>query len=112
MRKITQEEFIKVANQVHCNKYIYSKTKYISAKEKICIICPEHGEFWQNADSHKHGCGCPTCARKDTENGRLVAVSKRFIQKASKKYNNKYNYSLVKYIDRLTPVTIICPIHG
>nr|DAR76364.1 MAG TPA: Protein of unknown function (DUF723) [Caudoviricetes sp.] len=25
---------------------------YIDAKTKVCIICPEHGEFWQTPDAH------------------------------------------------------------
>ena len=35
---------------------------YKNNKTKICIICPEHGEFWQLANSHLKGCGCPKCA--------------------------------------------------
>jgi hypothetical protein len=38
---------------------------------------------------------------------------KRFINKVNKKYNYKYDYSLVNYIDNETiKVKIICPIHG
>ena len=39
------EEFINKANKVHNGKYDYSKVEYVNAKTKICIICPEHGEF-------------------------------------------------------------------
>jgi len=35
-----------------------------------------------------------------------------FITKALLKHNNKYNYSLVEYLDSFTKVKIICPIHG
>ena len=28
------------------------------------------------------------------------------------KYNNKFDYSKVNYINYISPVTIICPIHG
>jgi len=35
-----------------------------------------------------------------------------FIKKAMKKHGNKYNYSKVNYINSLTKVCIICPIHG
>ena len=35
-----------------------------------------------------------------------------FIKKAIEKYNNKYDYSKVKYINNRTKVCIICPIHG
>ena len=36
----------------------------------------------------------------------------KFIEKANIKFNGKYDYSLVNYIDAKTRVKIICPIHG
>ena len=53
------------ANKVHGNKYDYSFIDYKNNKTKICIIYPEHGEFWQLANSHLKGCGCPKCAAMD-----------------------------------------------
>ncbi len=41
--------------------YDYSKVKYINSRSKICIICPIHGEFWQEANSHLQGIGCESC---------------------------------------------------
>lgn len=35
-----------------------------------------------------------------------------FIRKAKKAHGDKYDYSLTKYVDCKTPVTIICPHHG
>lgn len=35
-----------------------------------------------------------------------------FIKKVKNKYHNKYNYSLINYINNKTKVKIICPIHG
>ena len=35
-----------------------------------------------------------------------------FILKSSEIHNNKYDYSLVEYIDNKTKVKIICPEHG
>lgn len=59
---MNKEEFIIKANKVHGNKYDYSLIDYKNNKTKICIICPEHGEFWQLANSHLKGYGCPKCA--------------------------------------------------
>jgi len=58
----TNRQFISKAAIVHKNKYKYDKTKYKSHDEKVTIICPEHGEFQQEAHSHLRGCGCPRCA--------------------------------------------------
>lgn len=59
---LTTEEFITKANQVHNFKYNYCDTHYIAADKKVCIICPEHGEFWQEPRDHtSHAHGCPRC---------------------------------------------------
>ena len=39
-------------------------------------------------------------------------TTKEFILKANIVHNNKYNYSLVNYINSKSKVIIICPIHG
>lgn len=110
-RKLTTEEFIQRANSIHKNKYNYSKVVYTKGKDKVCIICPEHGEFWQEATSHLMGCGCPKC--KDVKLHRDRAFStEQFISKARQVHENKYDYSKVKYINTRVPVIITCPIHG
>ena len=57
----TKEEFIKKANEVHDGKYDYNKVNYVNSATKVCIICPEHGEFWQRPSHHTRGVGCPKC---------------------------------------------------
>lgn len=37
--------FIEEAKKVHGNKYNYEWVKYVNNHSKVCIICPEHGEF-------------------------------------------------------------------
>lgn len=61
-RKITQEEFIRRAREVHGNKYDYSKVEYMNTRTKVCIICPIHGEFWKTPNEHIYQKqGCPRC---------------------------------------------------
>jgi hypothetical protein len=58
----TKDEFVLMCNKIHNDKYDYSKTEYKTCKDKITIICPNHGEFLQTPD--KHLCakeGCPKC---------------------------------------------------
>jgi len=110
IRKNT-EDFIKNAKLVHGDKYDYSKVKYVNCKTKVCIICPEHGEFWQIPNNHLKGQGCNKCAieknhrlqRKNTED---------FIKNAKIVHEDKYNYSKVEYKNNETKVCIICPEHG
>lgn len=59
--------FVKNAKKIHGDKYDYSKTNYINAREKVCIICPEHGEFWQEPNNHLSGHGCPMCKQSKLE---------------------------------------------
>lgn len=63
-QKLTKDEFIKRAVQVHGKKYDYSKVEYKNNRKKVCIICPEHGEFWQTSGQHLQGNGCPKCSLK------------------------------------------------
>lgn len=66
--KFTKDKFIKLSRKVHGDKYDYSKVEYKDYKEKICIVCPKHGEFWQTPDNHLHSHGCPYCKESKLEN--------------------------------------------
>lgn len=100
-----QEYFIQKANIIHNNKYDYSKVEYRGNNRKVCIICPEHGEFWQTPNGHLLGHGCSKCAG-------LYMDTDYFIEKATTVHNGKYDYSLVDYKNTSEKVKIICPIHG
>jgi very-short-patch-repair endonuclease len=61
----TLEQFITEARQVHGDKYDYSKVEYLNSREKIIIICKNHGEFLQSPEDHTHSiAGCPRCINK------------------------------------------------
>jgi len=62
MSKLTTEEFIKKAREVHGDKYDYSKVEYVNSQTDVCIICPIHGEFMQRPSHHTTGRGCRKCA--------------------------------------------------
>ena len=109
MRK-NNNGFISDARCVHGDKYDYSKVEYINANTKVCIICPEHGEFWQTPHSHLNGRGCPLCAKEHSTN--YKNTKEFFIDRATKKHNGKYDYSKVEYVNSSVPVCIICPDHG
>ena len=55
------DSFIARANSIHDNKYDYSKTVYVAAKEKVTITCPIHGDFQQLVSGHLSGYGCKQC---------------------------------------------------
>ena len=106
-KKLTKEEFIEKAKEIHGDKYNYDLVEYYNNYTKIRIICMEHGDFLQTPGKHKQGHGCRKCIYNNQK-----TTLKEFIIKANEKHNNKYDYSLVDYINCDTQVKILCPIHG
>ena len=108
-KKLTTEEFIQKARKIHGNKYDYSKVEYISSQTPVCIICPEHGEFWQRPDKHtnsKHI--CPKCCKSGVK-----YTIKEFKEKVDKIHNGKiYVAEDAEYINSHTKITMICSKHG
>ena len=68
-KRKSNDEFIGEAQLIHHNKYDYSKVEYANNKTKVCIICPEHGEFWQTPNNHLNGNGCPLCKNRKIGDG-------------------------------------------
>lgn len=106
-KKLTTEEFIQKARQVHGDKYDYSKTQYINARTKLEIICPKHGSFWQTPDNHLYHKKCSACALEENR-----GTKEQFIEKARRIHGNKYDYSKIEYVNSNTPICIVCPEHG
>lgn len=56
--------FINRAKEVHGDKYDYSEVTYTDVRNKIKIICSNHGLFNQNPCNHLKGQGCFRCQKK------------------------------------------------
>jgi hypothetical protein len=103
MRKVLDK-----AKKIHGDKYDYSRVTFANVNDKMEIVCPHHGAFWQSLYDHTgKGAGCPHCAR---ENDKLTIDS--FVTKARAIHGNQYGYSQVKYETNASMVTITCPKHG
>lgn len=108
MRRLTNQQCISKLQKIYGNNLDYSKVNYINSRFYITLICPIHGEFQQKANMALRGKGgCPKCKRKFTFND-----GNTFIQTAQNIHGHKFDYSKVNYIDRNSPVIIICPVHG
>ena len=88
-KNLTTEEFILKAREIHGWKYDYSKVEYKKNSTKVCIICPEHGEFFQTPNNHLNGEGCPKCAGKQ----KTFNVFKKDILQ---KYGDIYDFSVAE----------------
>jgi len=106
MEKGNTKNFIERAIIKHNNKYSYLLTNYVNLKTKVKIICPIHGVFEQTPKNHLIGCGCQKCVNN------IKYDKETFVNISNIKHNNKYDYSESNYINSVTPVKIICPIHG
>lgn len=104
---ITSDEFIRRSQKVHGNRYDYSNTVYIRSGTLVKIICNKHGEFQQTPNKHVHEeTGCPKCAPN------YVPTTDEFIYRAQQVHGDEYDYSIVKYMNSITEVSIICKKHG
>lgn len=59
-----KQSFLRKAKELHGDHYDYSKIDFKRVMDKVEIICPEHGSFWQRPMSHiaKGAHGCKACA--------------------------------------------------
>jgi hypothetical protein len=115
--KMTQDEFIKRAQETHQNpdgtpKYNYDKVIYVDKTIPVTVTCPKHNHDFnpRPADHLYKRSGCPKCAGK-------LKTTEEFVLQAQEIYKNpdgtpKYNYDDVDYINDKTDVIIYCPIHG
>lgn len=104
--KLDIETFIKRSREKHGDLYDYSLSIYKNRITPIAIICKTHGIFFQRAEVHSNGHGCPACAGNEKLN------THTFIEKAVKIHGDKYDYKRVTYINSLHPVEILCNKHS
>lgn len=103
----------------HGDKYDYSKVEYVNNHTKVCITCPEHGDFWQTPKQHSHGQGCPKCAvdkrtvrRKKNTRLKRKFNTESYIEEANKIHDCRYTYNETKYNKLKDYIIVTCPIHG
>lgn len=90
------------------NIYDYSLIKSINnTKDKVIIICQNHGEFTKNLNEHISGSGCKKCF-----DDKKKLPFEEFIFKSNKIFNNKYQYVESSYKGTSNKLIIVCPKHG
>ena len=111
-KKLSFEEFVERSNKTHENNdLIYDESTFNGSHQKIRIICPKHGEFWQIAKDHMNGQGCPICGREKSGLQRRSNTEK-FISSFKELYGDKLDLSKFVYTKSNIKSTVICPIHG
>ena len=84
----TREQIIEKFKNVHGDKYDYSKVEFVKTTIKVCIICPEHGEFEQTPHAHLKGQGCPYCGV--LKRAKSKQILKKILSKRQKKFMGKH----------------------
>jgi very-short-patch-repair endonuclease len=106
--KYTTDEFIKICNNLHNNKYDYSESKYNGSKSKIKVNCLKHGTFDVLAYNHMNGVGCFFCSIDDKKR-----TKEELINELNIIHNNKYKYIFSNdFISTKDDIKIVCPTHG
>lgn len=100
------ETFIANCNRTHENKYIYPDQEFHDVSQKIKIICPIHGEFFQVAAEHQYKYGCSKCG------GTNKHTQEEILAEFKQAHGDTYDYSAVEYETVTTKVKIICRKHG
>ena len=93
----SKEEFVEKARKVHGNKYDYSKVDYVNNRTKVCIICPQHGEFWQTPHNHIGGNACPKCNEYSLE--RIVRLE---LENNNIEYQFQVNKNTFPWLNKLS----------
>lgn len=109
--RLTQKEFVEKCHKKHNNKYDYSKSIYVTQKERVIITCLKHGDFIQIAKSHLRGDGCRLCGNENVSK-LYSSNTEEFLKKSKSIHGEKYDYSKTIYKNAHSKVNITCKIHG
>lgn len=109
--KLSYENFIERAFEIHGDKYDYSQVELRTTKDKVNIICPKHGLFNQSINNHLKGQNCPSCGQESRAITQRFSMD-QFVSSAEAIHGKKYNYNQSVYHNSQTKVEIHCAIHG
>jgi len=99
-----EKDILERFRKKHKNKYDYSITKILNAKQKIKYICPTHGIIEQYISNH-YKYGCYKCAK----NKKLTF--KELIEKFNE-VHGEYEYENFEYENVKQIINIKCSKHG
>lgn len=110
-RRLSTDDFIRLAQAKHDERYSYECTQYTGMAEKLTIKCRVHGEFHQTAATHLDGSGCRQCAIDDGQVRPRVSQDE-FIERCIAVHDGFYDYSQTVYHGKDKQIEVLCPIHG
>jgi hypothetical protein len=111
-RKVSSEEFLKRAKEVHGDEFEYDLSGWVNTTTKIPIKCRDHGWFMQKPFAHVNQMnGCKACYLEIIAKAGEIPFSE-FERRARKIHYWKYHYWTDNYRGMSEKVRITCPDHG
>lgn len=109
MKKITQQEWLKRFNKKHNNTCDYSQLPQDFLSDTLLTItCNIHTHtYTQLASSHIAYKGCKKCAA-EIKHKLFSSKQTDYINFCVNKFGNKFDYSMVNYVNAHTPIIIKC----
>ncbi|AAV51149.1 hypothetical protein [Acanthamoeba castellanii mimivirus] len=104
-KRMTTQEFIKLAQEIHGDEYDYSKTTFVRSDIPMEIICRKCGNSVFHT-RHRHlvercGCFCQRSAKKNS--------TEKFIEKSKLKHGpDTFDYSKTIYVNTSTKIIVQC----
>ena len=93
------------------NKFGYTKVNFVDVNTDVLLLCQIHNEYFEvrpRLHLSERGYDCPICSKKA-----LVKNTEDWIKrKVPEHLLHLYDFSEAEYIDKNTPVKLICPKHG
>ena len=113
MKSDKLNKFIARSHAVHGDKYDYTNVVYVDVDTKVEIKCVQHNHtFWQSPYNHANGrLGCVHCFNA-LKRQNYSQSQEEFITKSVCVHGDKYDYSLVEYVNNATKVKLKCDVHG
>lgn len=106
--------FVEKARSIHGDLYVYDKTLYSGARNKLMIECKTHGIFTQTPTNHLSGQGCPKCGITKAIQASKDKIKRKvddIICTANSVHESKYEYVISE--GPMTSLSEVkCSVHG
>lgn len=113
MKKLTLTSFIQRCSEKYSNTQDYKNVILKTGTDKVWIRCKIHDtRYHQTPYNHLQNNGCPKCRGEAISKEKTTTNKEIFVRRATEIHGDKYDYSLVDYVNTAIKVSIMCPRHG
>lgn len=109
VKKLTKEEFVEKAKNIHGDRYSYENVNYVNAHERVeiyCNSCKESFPMAPYAHTNKEQ-GCYNCSLKEKS---FQALENR-LNLLKKYYDSRYTFPDISFTRNNDYITVKCNIH-